>query len=53
MEAEKRLRTVGGVFYTIDATPELIVEINPGESSDRKTNNTQDDFIKWIMEAFA
>ena len=51
-EAASRLDHLGGLFYTIDATPSLVVEINPGESSDRKTDNTQDDFIRWIMNAF-
>ena len=51
-EAKKRLDVFGGVFYTIDATPELIVEINGGESSDRKTDNKAEDFARWIKEAF-
>lgn len=52
LEAKKRLDVFGGVFYTIDATPELIVEINGGESSDRKTDNKAEDFARWIKEAF-
>jgi Uma2 family endonuclease len=52
-EAQKRLSIFGGVFYTIDATPDMIVEINGGESSDRKTDNTAEDFARWIKEAFA
>lgn len=51
-EAKARLDALGGVFYTIDATEALIVEINPGESSDRKTNNTAEDFASWIRAAF-
>jgi hypothetical protein len=51
-EAKARLAPFGGVFYTIDATPDLIVEINGGESSDRKTDNTAEDFAGWIMQAF-
>lgn len=51
-EAALRLAKLGGVFYTIDATPELIVEINGGESSDRKTDNTAEDFASWIKQAF-
>jgi hypothetical protein len=51
-EAKARLDAFGGVFYTIDATEALIVEINPGESSDRKTNNTAEDFASWIRAAF-
>ncbi|MFN5962252.1 MAG: hypothetical protein ACK5CW_12295 [Verrucomicrobiota bacterium] len=52
-EAADRLSVLGGIFYTIDATPELIVELNPGESSDRKTNNSAEDFARWIRLAFA
>lgn len=51
-EAKARLDVFGGVFYTIDATDSLIVEINAGESSDRKTDNTAHDFASWIREAF-
>jgi hypothetical protein len=52
-EAKKRLEVFAGVFYTIDATPELIVEINGGESSDRKTDNSAEDFAYWIKKAFS
>ena len=52
IEAKARLDVFGGVFYTIDATDSLIVEINGGESSDRKTDNTAEDFANWIREAF-
>lgn len=52
LEAKERLAELGGVFYTIDATPELIVEINSGESADRKTDNTAEDFAAWIRAAF-
>jgi len=51
-EAAARLAVFGGVFYTIDATPDLIVEVNGGESSDRKTDNRAKDFAFWIKEAF-
>jgi hypothetical protein len=51
-EERDRLAEFGGVFYTIDATPELIVEINSGESADRKTDNTAGDFAAWIRETF-
>jgi len=51
-EAKARLDTFGGIFYTIDATDALVVEINPGESSDRKTNNTAEDFALWVKSAF-
>lgn len=51
-EAKARLDAFGGIFYTIDATEALIVEINPGESSDRKTDNRAEDFASWIRAAF-
>ena len=51
-EAARRLSELGGVFYTIDATPELIVEIGAGESCDRKSDNTAEDFASWIKQAF-
>lgn len=51
-EAAERLRQFGGIFYAIDATPDLIVEINAGESSDRKTDNRAEDFARWIQRAF-
>jgi hypothetical protein len=53
LEAKSRLDGLGGVFYTIDATPALIVEINGGESSDRKTDNKAEDFVAWIKQAFS
>ena len=52
-EVMERLASFSGVFYTIDATPELIVEINGGESSDRKTDNKAEDFAAWIKHAFS
>lgn len=51
-EAKARLDKFNGIFYTIDATENLVVEINGGESSDRKTDNTAKDFAKWIKNAF-
>jgi len=51
-QAKAQLAVFGGVFYTIDATPELIVEVNGGESSDRKTDNSAEDFTAWIKAAF-
>jgi hypothetical protein len=52
-EAKLRLDIFNGIFYTIDATPDIVVEINPGESSDRKTDNTEEDFVSWVKNAFA
>lgn len=52
-EAVKRLNKLGGRYYTIDATPEFIIEVNPGESSDRHAENSPKLFANWIKEAFA
>ena len=49
-EAASRLSVLKGVFYTIDATPELIIEVGPGESCDRKTDNKAKDFALWIQK---
>jgi hypothetical protein len=51
-EAAKRLNKLGSKYYTIDATPELIVEVNPGESSDRHAENTAEIFAGWIKKEF-
>ena len=51
-EATTLLSSLGGIFYTIDATPALVVEVNAGESSDRKTDNLAEDFARWTREAF-
>jgi hypothetical protein len=50
--AKDRLDALGGVFYTIDATPSFIVEVNSGESADPKTDNRMEDFADWIRQAF-
>ena len=52
MEAEKRLRVLGSKYYTIDASPEIIVEVNPGESSDRHGVNSPQLFASWLYESF-
>lgn len=51
-EAAKRLDTLGSKYYTIDATPEFIVEVNPGESSDRHAVNSAELFASWIKKEF-
>jgi hypothetical protein len=51
-EAVRRLKLLGGRMYTIDATPEVVIEINPGESSDRGAKNTIEDFAGWIKKEF-
>jgi hypothetical protein len=51
-EAAKRLNKLGSKYYTIDATPEFIVEVNPGESSDRHAVNSAELFASWIKKEF-
>jgi hypothetical protein len=50
--AASRLNQMGGAFYVIDATPELIIEVNPGETSDRGARNVATDFVSWIRREF-
>jgi len=51
-EAAKRLNKLGSKYYTIDATPEFVVEVNPGESSDRHGVNSAELFASWIKKEF-
>jgi hypothetical protein len=51
-EAAKRLDKLGSKYYTIDATPEFVVEVNPGESSDRHAVNSAELFASWIKKEF-
>jgi hypothetical protein len=51
-EAAKRLNSMGSKYYTIDATPEFVVEVNPGESSDRHAVNSAELFASWIKKEF-
>ncbi len=51
-EAAERLNRHGGKYYTIDATNEFVIEINPGESSDRHGENTLEVFASWFRDAF-
>lgn len=51
-EAASRLNKLGSKYYTIDATPEMIIEVNSGESSDRHAENSADLFISWIKKEF-
>ncbi|WP_366186481.1 hypothetical protein [Flavobacterium ovatum] len=53
IEATKRLNKLGSRYYTIDATPEFVVEVNPGESSDRHAVNSAELFASWIKKEFA
>lgn len=51
-EAAKRLNRLGSKYYTIDATPDFVVEVNPGESSDRHAVNSAELFASWIKKEF-
>lgn len=51
-EAKQRLSALGSRYYAIDATPNFIVEVNPGESSDRYGDNPPELFASWFMDAF-
>jgi hypothetical protein len=51
-EVAKRLNKLGSKYYTIDATPEFVVEVNPGESSDRHGVNSAELFASWIKKEF-
>jgi Uma2 family endonuclease len=52
-ESAKRLNKIGSKYYTIDATPNFVVEVNPGESSDRHAVNSAELFASWIKKEFA
>lgn len=52
-ETVKRLRPLGIKYYTIDAIPNQIVEINPGESSDRYGVNSPEVFASWWKKALS
>ena len=51
-EAAKRLEVLGSLYYTIDAVDGMIVEINPGVSSDRHGDNSSELFASWWKAAF-
>lgn len=51
-EAAQRLRVLNVPYYVIDATPEFIVELNPGVSSDAYPENIPDFFPQWIKKEF-
>lgn len=51
-EAAKRLNKFGSRYYTIDATNDFVVEVNPGESSDRHAVNSAELFATWIKKEF-
>lgn len=51
-EAVKRLATLGAKYYVIDATPQFIVELNPGVSSDAYPDNIPAHFPHWVQQEF-
>lgn len=52
-EAAERLKVLGSHYFVIDAMPEFIVEVNPGESSDRWGDNSPDLFASWFVQALS
>lgn len=52
-EAARRLSALGGKYFTIDATQEIIIEVNPGECSDRHGENSSELFASWFRDAFS
>ena len=51
-EAVKRLEVMGNRYYTLDAIRDYIVEINPGESSDRGGCNSAESLAAWFAKEF-
>ena len=52
-EAAERLKVLGSHYFVIDAMSEFIVEVNPGESSDRWGDNSPDLFASWFVQALS
>lgn len=52
LEAVGRLKKLHAPYYVIDATPDVIVEVNPGISSDPYPENIPFFFPKWIQKEF-
>lgn len=50
--AQRLIKAGGGLYFTIDATPDFIIEVNPGESSDRHGENSAELFASWWYDAF-
>jgi hypothetical protein len=47
------LKPLGSHYYVIDAMPDFIVEVNPGESSDRYGDNPPELFASWFKQALS
>ncbi|MBR3092816.1 MAG: hypothetical protein IKG99_07310 [Bacteroidaceae bacterium] len=52
-KAVERLKTLNAPYYVIDATPDFVVEVNPGVSSDPYPENIPLFFPRWIKKEFA
>lgn len=52
-EAAERLSSLDAPYYTIDATPNIIIEVNPGASSDAYPENVPQPFAEWIKKEFS
>ena len=52
-EAASRLSVLGSHYYAIDAIDGMIVEVNPGEASDRLGVNSPELFASWWKDALA
>lgn len=50
--ADRLIKAKGGRYFTIDATPRFVIEVNPGESSDRHGENSAELFASWFADAF-
>ena len=51
-EAAKKLEPLGSRYYTIDAIKDCIIEVNPGECSDRGGDNTPEMIAEWFKKEF-
>lgn len=53
VKAVDRLKILNAPYYVIDATPDFVIEVNPGVSSDPYPENIPLFFPKWIQQEFA
>lgn len=51
-EAVDRLKSLHSPYYVIDATPSMVVEVNPGVSSDAYPENLPELFPLWVKKEF-
>lgn len=50
-DAANRLKVLGSHYYVIDSTPDFIVEVNPGECSNRYGENSPELYASWYKQA--